>query len=152
MRKQTVMISIVSTLSLILVTWMSNVAWSSPSNLHLPIILNAVQQNPLPNLQGEVCWNYSDTNYSLLGTVKLRFNYIGGISYLCNGTIEVPSLNKSFPVFGNVEIVEEKVVMTLSAAGIGGGKMGIDMTKAILDPTSLNGKYGVLSINKSICK
>ena len=51
-----------------------------------------------------------------------------------------------FPTFGNVEILDGKIYMTLSLAGIRNDTIGNDMIKAKLDPVNLNGTFESIGV------
>lgn len=92
--------------------------------------------------RGDYCWNFSNPTLGISGTVQLRFTHIGGGHYLCSGVITVTNpILMGFPAYGNAEIVGGEVYITLSLAGIRNGVIGIDMLKARLDPTTLNGTF-----------
>ena len=91
---------------------------------------------------GDCCWNFSDPTSETSGTIKLGVTHIGGGHYLCSGVTTVTDpISMQFPAYGNVEFLAGKYYMTLSIAGIRNDVMGIDMIKARLEPTNLNGTF-----------
>jgi len=96
--------------------------------------------------RGDYCWNFSNPILGISGTVRLRFTHIGGGHYLCSGLTTVTNPSLQLPVYGNAEIVEGNIYVTLSLAGIRNGVIGIDMQKAILNPTTLNGTFDYFGI------
>ncbi len=97
--------------------------------------------------RGDYCWNFSNPILEISGTAQVRFAPIGGGHYLCSGVMTVtnPALG-GFPAYGNAEIVGGEVYITLSLAGIRNGVIGIDMLKARLDPTTLNGTFEYIGV------
>jgi hypothetical protein len=96
------------------------------------------------------CWNFSNRILEISGKIQLRFANIGDSSYLCSGmsTVTYPVIMQ-FPVYGNAELVGGEIYLTLSLAGIRNGVIGIDMQKAILDPTTLNGTFEYIGVYSS---
>jgi hypothetical protein len=89
---------------------------------------------------GDYCWNFSNPTLGTSGTARLGVTHIGGGHYLCSGVFTVTyPIFMQFPTYGNAEIVGGEIYVTLSTAGIRNGVIGIDMSKARLDPTTLNG-------------
>ena len=90
---------------------------------------------------GEYCWTYETDDNDVKGTIRLGVNHIGDNHYMCSGVIDVQSpIKMKFPTFGNVEFVDDKVVVTLSLNGIRDGQIGVEMIKLELDPVTFNGK------------
>ena len=96
---------------------------------------------------GNYCWNFTMTVDGLpaSGTIQLGVNHIGGGHYLCSGIITVTDpLSLQVAAFGNVELLENEIRVTLSNQGkkfddYGNYTVGIDMNTIILDPNTLNG-------------
>jgi len=96
---------------------------------------------------GDYCWNFSNPTRGTSGTTRLGVTHIGGGHYLLSGvsTLTYPILMQ-FPVFGNAEIVGGEIIVTTILAGIRNGVIGIDMGKARLDPTTLNGTFESIGV------
>jgi hypothetical protein len=106
---------------------------------------------------GDFCWDLSDTlngtQYSM--TAQLGIENIGGSHFLCTGVISASfsGTTVKFPAFGNVEILNNEIRITLSDQGKvfdseGNYTVGIDMSTLILDPATLNGTsegFGIYS-------
>jgi hypothetical protein len=91
---------------------------------------------------GDYCWNYSNPTLGALGTLQLGVTHIGGSHCLCSGVFTVTDpISKQFPAYGNAELVGGEIYVTLSLAGIRNDVIGIDMIKAKLVPTNLNGTF-----------
>ena len=97
--------------------------------------------------RGDFCWNFVNPDLYISGTLQLGVTNIGGDHHLCSGLFTITSsgdpayVGMQFPAYGNLEIVEEVIYLTLSLAGIRNVEIGIDMMKAILDPDSLSGTF-----------
>lgn len=91
---------------------------------------------------GDYCWNFSNPALGISGTLQLGITHIGGGHNLCSGvfTVTDPPIMQ-FPAYGNAEFVGGEIYVTLSLAGIRNGVIGIDMMKARLDHTDLNGTF-----------
>ena len=98
---------------------------------------------------GEYCWNFTTTvnGTQVLGTVQLGISLLGGGHYLCSGISSVTDpYSLQFATHGNVEIIGNKIIATLSLQGkrydsVGGYTVGIDMYTFTLDPQTLNGTF-----------
>jgi hypothetical protein len=88
---------------------------------------------------GEFCWNFSSTN-EVAGSMRVGVTRLGDGHFLVSGkaTVTTP-INGQFPVFGNAEWVDGDIVLTVTNAGVRNGIIGIDLTKAVLDPSTLDG-------------
>jgi len=96
---------------------------------------------------GDYCWNFSNPTLGTTGTLQLGVTHIGGGHYLCSGVFTVTDpIFKQFPAYGNVEFLAGKIYVTLSLAGIRNDVIGIDMIKAILEPTNLNGTFESIGV------
>ena len=73
---------------------------------------------------------------------ELGMTHIGGGHYLCSGVFTVTDpIFKQFPAYGNTELVGIEIYVTLSLAGTRNNVIGIDIIKARLAPTNLNGTF-----------
>jgi hypothetical protein len=96
---------------------------------------------------GDYCWNYSNPTRGVVGTLQLGITNIGGGHCLCSGVFTVTDpISKQFPVYGNAELVGGEICVTFSLAGIRNDVIGIDMIKARLDPTNLNGTFESIGV------
>lgn len=97
---------------------------------------------------GEHCWNLTGSSEDYSGKMKLGISHLGGSHYLCSGIISFTGPSHPLPVkfstHGNIEIIGNKFIITLSIQGKilydeGGYTVGIDMYTITLDPQTLNG-------------
>mgnify|MGYP001820676540 CR=1 FL=1 len=96
---------------------------------------------------GDFCWDFSNSTFDTSGTFKLGVIPIGGSHFLCSGVLSVTDpIVMQFPAFGNVEILDGKIYMTLSLAGTRNDTIGNDMIKATLDPVNLNGTFESIGV------
>ena len=91
-------------------------------------------------LKGEYCWNFVNETLGTNGTIQLGCSHIGNNHHVCSGIVTVPP-NGSFPTYGNAEIVGGQIYATYSLAGMRNGIIGNDMSKAVLDPITLDGTF-----------
>jgi hypothetical protein len=102
---------------------------------------------PIKADAGDHCWNFSNPIFEISGTLQLGVAHIGGGHFLCSGVFTVTDpIFKQFPAYGNVEFVAGKFYMTLSLAGIRDDIIGIDMIKARLEPTNLDGTFESIGV------
>ena len=67
---------------------------------------------------GEYCWNFTNTTFQTAGAIRLGIDHIGDNHYLCTGKVTVTSpVSLKVPVFGNAEIVDGKIIITLTIPG-----------------------------------
>jgi len=89
---------------------------------------------------GDYCWKYNDTTNDSSGLIKLGIDHIGGNHFICSGVIYVQNpISLKIPTSGNIEFIDNSILCTLSLNGIRNGKIGIQMIKIELDPSTLNG-------------
>jgi len=89
-------------------------------------------------MRGDICLDFENLDLDISGTLQLGVTHISGGHHLCSGLFIVNEVDDTFTAYGNLEIVEEVIYLTLSVAGVRDGIIGIDMIKAILD----SGLYG----------
>ena len=96
---------------------------------------------------GDYCWNATMTvdGTPVSWTIQLGINHMGGGHCLCSGIITVTDpFSLQVTAFGNVELLENEIRVTLSYQGKkfddhGNYTVGNDMDTIILDPYTLNG-------------
>jgi hypothetical protein len=95
---------------------------------------------------GEYCWRFTNPPSGNTGTLKIGITSIGGGHFLCSGISTVDNYPENiwppdgiFSVYGNAELVGNRIVITLSNAGARDGVIGNDMSVITLDPQTLNG-------------
>jgi len=111
-----------------------------------PIMVNAADKDPKPK-SAEHCWNFSNPDLETSGKLQLGVTDIGDGHRLCSGVVTVVDpISFQGSTYGNIEYLAGEFHMTLSAAGIRNGVIGIDMMKARLDPTSLDGTFESIGV------
>jgi hypothetical protein len=89
---------------------------------------------------GDYCWNFSNATYGTSGVLRLGVTHIGGGHLMCSGTFSViKPFNIQGPTYGNIEVIENKIRISLSLLGMRDGKVGTEMHSIALDPATLNG-------------
>jgi len=112
-----------------------------------PIKADAGGSGKISIRHNDICWDITDDTKEQEMTLQLGVTPIGGGHNLCSGLFTITEhedpayKGMQFPAYGNLEIVGEKIYLTLSVAGVRDGIIGIDMMKAILDPDNLNGTF-----------
>lgn len=82
---------------------------------------------------GEFCWNFTNTTNGSSGVISLGVEHIGDGHYLCSGKATVKSpVTLTIPVFGNAEIVDGKIVITLTVPGRRNGNLGSEIVYILL--------------------
>jgi len=95
---------------------------------------------------GDFCWSYSNTTLGASGILKLGISHMGGDHYTCSGVVTlVNPISMQFPTYGNIELLQGKIYITLSFAGIRDGVIGADTVKAVLGP-DLNGTFESIGV------
>ena len=90
---------------------------------------------------GEFCWNFTNTTTGASGVLSLGVEHIGDGHYLCSGkgTIKSP-VSLIVPVFGNAEIVDGKIVITVTVPGRRNGNLGPEIIYITLN-SNFNGTF-----------
>lgn len=95
---------------------------------------------------GEFCWNFTNTTQGTSGVLRLGVDSIGDGHYLCSGkaTVNTP-VSLVVPVFGNAEVVDGKIVVTLTVPGRRDGNLGSEILTISLD-SKFNGTFESIGI------
>lgn len=95
----------------------------------------------------DYCWNFENYTLPAEGKYRVAFSHLGNSHYLMSGVATVTSpIQKKFPVFGNAEMVDGEIIMTISLAGIRNGVIGNDMKKVRFNPSTLNGPFESIGV------
>jgi len=96
---------------------------------------------------GQFCWNFTNTTFGSSGIISLGVEHIGDNHYLCSGKVTVTSpLSLIVPVFGNAEIVDGKIVLTITVPGRRNGNLGSEILYASLNPSNYSGTFESIGI------
>jgi hypothetical protein len=114
--------------------------------LVLVVILTSVTARA-GNYLGEFCWNFTNTTFETTGIVSLGVEHIGDSHYLCSGKVTVTTpISLIVPVFGNAEIFDGKIVLTITVPGRRNGNLGSEIAYISLDPSNYSGTIESIGI------
>ena len=97
---------------------------------------------------GELNFAWTNDTYQTSGQLKIGVTHIGDGHYLASGKIIklAPAPTETVPVYGNAEIIDGQVHLTISFVGNG----GTESLRAILQPGTLSGIFKGVGIYGTI--
>jgi len=160
MKKQTIIIAMLTILSFLLVTWLPcqaddvlcGCAKIKKGTLRIidcssqclkseyPVTISGTasqNQNPLPNFKGELCWQITKETEIIL--LQFYVSHLGSGHYILSGKLYEDGILRNI-LHGNAELENSNILMTIVNSGKDRKSMYVGISHVTLDSSTLNGE------------